>query len=135
MKPPEQVKTEFFKQWLGKAVQDLAAAKILLREETSFLSTVGFHCQQAAEKYLKAFLTWHQIEFPKTHDIDEILDLVAKVDSKLAKSLRNANILTDYAVEIRYPGDAPELTLEQAREAVKVAEKTRKAILRAIKKK
>lgn len=135
MKPPEQVKIEFYRQWLAKAGQDLGAAKLLLREETSFLGAVGFHCQQAAEKYLKAFLTWHQIDFPKTHDIDELLDLVATTNAKLAKSLRSATILTDYGVETRYPGDAPELTLEQAREAVKLAEVTRKAILKALKNK
>lgn len=135
MKPPEQVKIEFYRQWLAKAGQDLGAAKLLLREETSFLGAVGFHCQQAAEKYLKAFLTWHQIDFPKTHDIDELLDLVATTNAKLAKSLRSAGILTDYGVETRYPGDAPELTLEQAREAVKLAEVTRKAILKALKNK
>jgi HEPN domain-containing protein len=134
MKTPEQVKTEFCQEWVKKARQDLGVAKLLLQEEGNFLSAVGFHCQQASEKYLKAFLTWHQVYFPKTHNIDELLDLAAGVNYRLAESLRSAAILTRYGVETRYPGDMPELSLEQAKEAVKLAENVKKAVSSALKK-
>jgi HEPN domain-containing protein len=128
MRPPEEVKAELVRQWLKKAEEGLNAAKVLLSYGQSFLSAVGFHAQQAAEKYLKAFLTFRQTEFPKTHDIGELLALIARTDAGLAASLRPAVLLTPYGVEIRYPSDAPELR-HQAEEAVRLAGVVRDAIL------
>ncbi len=95
---------------------------------TAFFSTIGFHCQQAAEKYLKAFLTWRQIEFPKTHDLSLLLGLISTAAPSLAESLEEVPELTSYGVEIRYPGDIPEIAKEDAIEAVDLAEKVREAI-------
>ena len=67
MRTPEQVKRDFVQQWLSKADKDLQAAGVLLRAQLDDYESVGFHAQQAAEKYIKAFLVRHQIEFPKTH--------------------------------------------------------------------
>lgn len=53
--------------WLIKAHQDLDAAKWLLASPDALYGIVGFHCQQAAEKSLKAYLTWQEQEFEKTH--------------------------------------------------------------------
>ncbi len=128
-KPPEQVREEFVRQWLLKAEEDLNAAKSLLSHGETFLSTVCFHSQQAAEKYLKAFLTRHQIEFPKTHDISELLDLIGPVDRNLSNSLRDTVILTDYGVDVRYPSDSPSVTVHDAQQAVQLVEKVRKAVL------
>lgn len=58
MRPPEEVKRDLVRQWLAKADEDLSAAQALWSLGTAFFSTIGFHCQQAAEKYFKAFLTW-----------------------------------------------------------------------------
>jgi HEPN domain-containing protein len=128
-KPPEQVREEFVRQWLLKAEEDLNAAKSLLAHGTTFLSTACFHSQQAAEKYLKAFLTRHQAEFPKTHDIDELLDLISPINGDLSASLREAAILTNYGVDVRYPGDSPTVTANDAKEALRLAERVRKLVL------
>ena len=82
--------------------------------------------------HLKAFLTWKQIAFPKSHDLEEILDLVETADAALAESLRDVIILTPYGVEIRYPGDFPDATPDSAREAVGLAQKVRDAVLNAL---
>ena len=132
MKPPEQVKREFTRQWIKKAEADLKASAAILNAREPFPDIAAFHAQQTAEKFLKAFLVWHQVEYPKTHDISELLDLVAKVDKSLADSLREATVLTDYSVDVRYPGDLSELTLENARKAVKLARKVRETILHQI---
>jgi HEPN domain-containing protein len=87
MRPADEVKRDLMRQWLSKAEEDLGAAEILISHKTSYLSAVGFHCQQAAEKFLKAWLTFNQIEFPKTHDLGALLDLVAPMDAPLADSL------------------------------------------------
>jgi len=129
MKPPDKVRDEFVRQWLLRAEEDFNAAKSLVAYEASFLSTVCFHSQQAAEKYLKAFLTYHQVEFPKTHDIDELLDLIAPIDSKLSESLRDVIVLTNYGVDVRYPGDFPDVTGGDAQQAIQMAEKVRRSVL------
>jgi len=99
---------------------------------TSFFSTIGFHCQQAAEKYFKAFLTWQQIEFPKTHDLSLLFGLISTAAPSLTESLNEVAILNPYGVEIRYPGDVPEITAEEAEEAVELAEKVRELIQGAL---
>ena len=129
MRPHDKVRDEFVHQWLLKAEEDFNAAKSLITHEASFLSTVCFHSQQAAEKYLKAFLTYHQVEFPKTHDIDELLDLIAPKASKLSESLRDVIVLTNYGVDVRYPGDFPDVSDSDAQQAIRMAEKVRKLIL------
>jgi HEPN domain-containing protein len=129
MKPPEEIRDEFVRQWLLKAEEDLNAAKSLLTYGTTFLSTVCFHSQQAAEKFLKAYLTYRQVEFPKTHDIDEILDLIAPVNSKLSESLRDTIVLTNYGVGVRYPGEFPSVTGSDAKQAIQMAEKVRGLVL------
>jgi len=128
MRPPEEVKKEIVRQWLAKAEQDMKAGEALLAAEHPFLYPSCFHAQQAAEKYLKALLTWHQIEFPKTHAIEQLLDLVKEADAETASSLKDATMLTPYGVDIRYPGDQPEPNLEEAREAVELARRVRDAV-------
>ncbi len=133
MRPPEQVKRELIQQWLAKAGEDFSVGEYLLSEDTAYLSAIGFHAQQAAKKFLKALLVWYQIEFLKTHDLDELLDLVATFYATLAEPLRDVIDLNVYAVDIRYPADFPEVTMEDAREALKLAAKTRAAIRSALK--
>jgi HEPN domain-containing protein len=126
------VKDEFVRQWLLKAEEDLNAAKSLMTYGDSFLSTVCFHSQQSAEKYLKAFLTYHQVEFPKTHDIDELLDLMTPIDANLSESLRDVIVLTHYGVNVRYPGELPNVTARDAQEAIQLAEKVRRLVLKLL---
>lgn len=121
MKPPEEVKAEFVRQWLGKANDDVRACRHLA-EESELLAVAGFHAQQAAEKALKAILVWHQIEFSKSHDIGRILELVASANPELAAKVTVASGLTPYAVQYRYPGDLPEPTVADIRDAVRTAE-------------
>jgi HEPN domain-containing protein len=106
---------------MRKADDDLGAAARLLEAEPGYFAIIAFHCQQGAEKALKAFLTWHQVEFPKTHDLRLLLDLIAKVDETLANALADAQVLTQYGVEYRYPGDYPEVGHEDVAEALRIA--------------
>jgi HEPN domain-containing protein len=63
--------------WLKRANEDFGLARHLLDEESVYLHAIAFHSQQAAGKYLKALLVFHQQEFPKTHDITELLDILS----------------------------------------------------------
>jgi HEPN domain-containing protein len=129
MKPPDVAWRNLVLQWLKKAASDLGAAEQLGEHGGRFREIVAFHCQQAAEKYLKALLVRHQIEFPKTHDITKLLDRVATVDAGLADSLRHADILTPFGVEVRYPSDAPEVLHGGETEVLDIARETRDMVM------
>jgi len=128
MKPPDEIRREIVAQWVARADEDLSVARHLLAEKLPYHGAIGFHAQQAAEKFLKAYLVAHQVEFPKTHDLGRLLDLIAPVDGALATALAAAVQLTDYGVDLRYPGDLPQLDADDAKSAVDRAVDVRDAI-------
>lgn len=132
MKPREEVKREFVQQWLKKAEEDFHACKHLISGGAAHVYGSVFHAQQSAEKFLKALLVWHQVEFPKTHAIEQLLELVATFDSELAHSLREASILSPYGVEYRYPGDFPDVAMADAEKGMQLAGKVREEILKRL---
>jgi HEPN domain-containing protein len=132
MKPPDEVKREFVRQWLTKAEDDLAAAQDMLRGNKPYRWIVCYHAQQAAEKYIKACLVHRGTEPPRLHDLAELLRVLASKDRALADRLHEARTLSAYAVDARYPGDAPSPTHEDAHEAVRLAAKVREAVLAAL---
>ena len=129
MRTPEQVKWDFVRQWLGKAQKDPRAAKVLLSGELEDFDPVGFHAQQAAEKFIKAVLVRHQIEFPKTHDLALLRRRLAQVDRALADSLAPVDALTPYGVEFRYPGSSQIVTYDQGTHLLQLAEELREKVL------
>ena len=104
MRTPDQVIWDLVQEWLGKADSDLLAARVLLGAELPGYDAVAFHSQQAAEKLLKALLVRHQVEFPKTHDLGELMLLLKPFHPRLGEDLVEAEALTPHAVDSRYPG-------------------------------
>ena len=114
--------TELARQWLAKAQSDLLNADNNLNAEQVPLDTVCFHCQQAAEKMLKAFLVGNGHPHPFTHDLLLLLQHVLPIHAN-AEQLRDAlSLLMPSDVEIRYPSDAFTPTEEVAWEARQAAE-------------
>jgi len=107
--------------WLSKAADDLRGARIDLDANPPFIEDALFHCQQAAEKALKGFLTAHDTPFKKTHDLDELGRHCLEFDSKLADALQPAVPLTVFAWEFRYPGDSQVPSIKEARESLAIA--------------
>lgn len=107
MKPPDEVRHGLVRQWLKKAEEDFGVADLLISESTPYLSAAGFHLQQATEKFLKALLVHHQVEFPRTHDLGKLLDLLEPVEAALTKELAHIIALDPYSVQARYPDDLP----------------------------
>ncbi len=132
MRPPEEVRKDLVRQWLEKAKVDINASEALLAADPPLLYPACFHAQQAAEKYLKALLTWHQIEFPKTHDIEQLLELVEPAIGEAISSINNSSELTLYGVDIRYPGDLPDPDFAETRRALELARKVRDTVLREL---
>jgi HEPN domain-containing protein len=132
MKQPEEIKREFTRQWIEKAESDYGTSNHLFSEKSIYLEAVTFHAQQAAEKYFKALLVWHQTEFPKTHDMHLLLELLSSLQPGLSQSLADVVTLTPYGVEYRYPGDYPEVTWKDAEKALEIAGRVREAILQIL---
>jgi len=120
---------EFVRDWMRKAESDFRTAKHLCVGGADYVSGATFHAQQAAEKYLKALLVWHQIEFPKTHDVEALLKLAESAHTEIPRVLADAAELTPYGVEYRYPGDYPETTLDDAKHAIDLVLLVRSEIL------
>lgn len=107
--------------WLEKACSDLASAKLLASADAPLLDTAAFHCQQAGEKSLKAFLTAAEIPFPKTHLLDSLLALCAGRDASFDSLREQCLVLTPLATEFRYPGDVFQPTHAEVSTAMAMA--------------
>ena len=114
--PPDEIKA-----WLTKAKSDLDSAHILIEHKPANYDTACFHCQQAAEKALKAFLVSRQAAFERVHIMTYLVDLCVAQDPSFNDLREKAELLNPYAVEIRYPGDALEIPREDAEEAYTAA--------------
>ncbi len=119
--PHDPVRISETKAWLAKAALDLRAAGVDAQADPPLLEDALFHCQQAIEKTLKAFLTWHDRPFRKTHDLIESGMECAGIDSSLEPLLRQAAPLTEYAWKYRYPGPADVPEKAEVAEAVEKA--------------
>ena len=94
-------------EWLNRAKADLTAAELLQTFDEYPVAILAFHCQQAVEKSLKAFLTARNVPFLFRHDLGYLLDLCINADPDLAELESEIAGLTPYAVEGRYPTDIP----------------------------
>src|ERR1700722_3469809 len=92
-------------KWVHKAETDWVVAHKLAGETPPPRDVVCFHCQQAAEKYLKALMQEKGLVVPRTHELADIVDLLLPGDATLARLRRKADSLTRYAVDYRYPGE------------------------------
>ena len=89
---------DYIKKWLSKAEDDLNAARRLIEIEPYILDPACFHCQQAVEKYLKAYLVCKEVDFEKIHDIDYLLRECIKCDEDFKNF--DAKNINDFAVDI-----------------------------------
>ena len=96
-------RAEAVQGWVRKAESDLIALDATLN--AGALDAACFHAQQAAEKYLKAFLFHSGVEFPYTHNLAKLLDLCAGTDPSFRSLLSAVEPLTPYAVEMRYDAE------------------------------
>ena len=115
--------------WLAKAGTDLRAAEVDLAAQPPLLEDALFHCQQAVEKTLKAFLTWHDQPFRKTHDLVELGGQCVALDPTMETILRQAAPLTEYAWSFRYPGENISPTQAATQVALALAREVHLAVI------
>jgi HEPN domain-containing protein len=112
---------DIIQAWLLKAAHDLQTAQIVASHLPDFDDTIAFHCQQAIEKSLKAYLVYLDIEFKPVHDLGYLLNLVGTKDESFDNYYDHVVRISRFAVQIRYPVQVIRLTKEQINEAVELA--------------
>lgn len=121
MPNPEQL--EYARLLVGKAEADARACDVLSASTQIADDVVGFHAQQAVEKALKAALVVGGVDFPRTHDLGYLIELVAGQGIDVPEPIRSVDWLTPWAAELRY--DEPPAALDRpsalaaAKEAVR----------------
>jgi HEPN domain-containing protein len=101
----DQATRELVRAWLLKARNDLATARKVASDPDPYLDTAIYHCQQAAEKVIKGFLTFHGERFDKIHYLPLLLTQAISCDARLNQWLDVAERLTPYVTLFRYPGE------------------------------
>ena len=116
---------ELTKEWLRFADMDLLAAKTLIKTmRPAPLEIICYHCQQSAEKFLKAISISLGFETVKTHDLLKVLDQYRTVFEIPQEIVIAAGTLSQFATKTRYP---QEFSVDEARtrNAVALAEKVK----------
>lgn len=120
------------REWVRKAENDFRAAGQLLGQRKGAVpDAICFFCQQCIEKYLKARLLEAGVAFVKTHDLRQLLTECIPVEPHWSSYAKALDVLSDYAVDFRYPGHSA--TLVEARRAYKQCRSVRSAARSALK--
>ena len=121
--PPERRDPTDPSEWLRRARSNLARARAHCDLNEVLYEDLCFDAQQAAEKSVKALLLHKKVPFTRTHDILSLLTLLDQSGVEVPEEIRQVDILTAYAVDTRYPGQAEDVTREEYLQAVNLAER------------
>lgn len=112
---------EYISQWLFRANEDIAVISALSNQDIEhYTSSICFHCQQAVEKFFKAFLVFHNKDFPKTHDVDYLLKKCIEIKTDTFEGIDLKN-LSDFGVTVRYADDFFIPELSETKEYIDIA--------------
>jgi HEPN domain-containing protein len=127
----DEPKKQLVKSWLTKAQHDLGSAQLLANNANPYFDTAIYHCQQAAEKALKAFLVYHDTDFEKKHNLSVLVDLCVPIALTFENFRETAAILTPYATAFRYPGEffEAEPDKQQVNNAIELAQRLLEFVL------
>ena len=114
---------QLVQEWLEKAAEDFAFARVNLEEGKPFHAQICFHFHQAAEKYLKAYIVAHDLDFRKLHDLPLLLKICTAHDPAADRLREACEYLSAFYVETRYPVHWPtHFSGEEAQRALQSAE-------------
>ena len=129
----EERKKRIVLRWLQKAESDIKVARHVFEMDEPPTDAICFHCQQAIEKYLKAFLTYHNARVKKTHDLGILLEMCLEIDKEFESTDTDkiAN-LTPFAVEIRYPDEIYSPSIDECKESLKLVLEVKEIVLKKL---
>ncbi len=124
--------SQLVKNWLIKANNDirLSLNELELQEEKIVMDAVCYHCQQAVEKFFKAYLISKQVEFPKTHNL-EILQRLCMLNDQEFEKLELLN-LSDFAVDVRYGSEFYIPTIHETKKSFQIAITVKEFVLKKL---
>ncbi len=96
------MQAEIVKEWLEKADEDFGFASTSI-DYTSYFAQICFHFQQAAEKYLKAFIIANNLEFRPVHNLLELFEICRQKESSIEKIEEDCRYLNPFYIDTRYP--------------------------------
>ena len=96
------VNRKIVREWFQKADEDYGFASSVI-EDSPYYAQICFHYQQAAEKYLKAFIVFHELEFKKIHDLVVLLNSCCSKEPSLSELEKDCNFLNGFYNDTRYP--------------------------------
>ena len=122
MKPPHNPTVPGSpEEWLAHARSDANLAQLAKGRKDVLPEQICFHAQQAVEKALKAVLLSQRVDFPLTHDLEALAELLESHGVRCPSEIADVDTLTPYAVETRYPGSFQEIRHEDVDEAIWIA--------------
>jgi len=92
---------------------------------------IAYHAQQCAEKSLKAYLVFHNVDFPFTHNLARLRELCGEI-AEWPESVQGVDTLTPFAITARYPGEDEAVTRREAVSAIELAVQVRKKVRQAL---
>ena len=120
------VDTKIAEEWISKADEDFEFAFLNLKEGKTFFAQICFHFQQASEKYLKAYIIGHELEFRKIHDLPVLLKICFSKDPSLEQLREDCEYLAPFYVDTRYPVHWPtNFSSQEAQKALQSASRIR----------
>jgi len=121
--------TEQTREWVKYAEADyIAVERLFVNGSHPPYGIICFHCQQCIEKYIKAYLTEHDIEFPRTHWLTSLLDHVIPLKPEWDIHRNPLTILTNFAAETRYPGEGMPMSRKITQNAIEITQEIRTII-------
>ena len=126
-------KKVYIEEWLNFAKEDLDTAKALLTGNFLFNRSICYHCQQSAEKDLKAYIIYLDLPLNKTHNQIKLVDQISELDKEITHLQQAVEVLTDYIVTTRYPDDSDLIADEESKLPFKESEKINNYIRSKIK--
>ena len=127
-------KARILQQWLARGDEELRSAiHLSAMHHPTPDETICYLCQQSAEKYLKAFIFFRDIEPEKTHDLRELLKVCENYNASFSVLLSKLQILNDYGVMPRYPNELG-ITNEDMKVAIRYAKDVQEFVLQVLEK-
>ena len=127
------VDKEIILEWLQKADEDFKFALVNYEERKQFFAQICFHFQQAAEKYLKAYIIANDLDFRKIHDLVALLKICILKDPSFEQLKTDCEFLVTYYVDTRYPVHWPtNFSLENTQKALEATRRIQSLIMQKL---
>ncbi|HOO34301.1 MAG TPA: HEPN domain-containing protein [Thermotogota bacterium] len=118
-------------EWIEIAELDLNSAIFLQSMIPMPVEIICYHCQQSAEKFLKAYLVRNKLRIIRTHDLTILYSKCHSIDSDFNKIMKDCIELTEYSINVRYPYHI-ELEVIDVEKAILSAQKIKNYILKKL---